>query len=51
MISNTPLKNRLHKSLVCRILMYFDDPTSLTLMISFRILKSSIMSSFFSIFY
>ena len=47
MLSNTSLKSGFHKSLSCTMLMYFDDPVSLTLMIPFTILKSSIMPSFF----
>ena len=50
MLSNIPLKNDLHKSLSCRMLMYFDDPVSLTLTILFTIFKSSIMPSFFPSF-
>ena len=47
MLSKAPLKNGLHKSLSCRILMYFDHPASLTLMIPLTIVKLSIMPSFF----
>ena len=42
MLSNTPLKNGLHKSLSCKMFMYVECR-----MLPFTILTSSIMPSFF----